>query len=191
MFGDDIAAYLPEHIRPFKKLLKDFPENYEKWVHSTSLPNKLYQGDVLDSAIIVNVDDQGGIERAEIPAIVISCTCDVQPGRGETLLIAAVYDFEDYKKNHPLTDSKLEEHLKALQRNEIANLFYLPPGQKLKASVIDFQLISPVSLSYVHPDRVKNRLTSLSQVGHYFFLMKLAHHMTRPEPQDAEREQPK
>jgi hypothetical protein len=190
MFGDDIAAYLPEHIRPFQKLLKDFPENYEKWVHSTSVPNELYQGDVLDSATIVNVDDQGEVVRAEIPVMVISCTCDVQPGQGETLLIAAVYDFEDYKKNHPLTDFELEDHLRALQRNEIANLFYLPSGQKLKASVVDFQLISPVSVSYFYPDRFRNRLTSLSQVGHYFFLMKLAHHMARPESKDAERGQP-
>ena len=191
MFGDDIAAYLPEYIKPFKQLLKDFPKNYEKWVHSPTLPNELYQGDILDCAVIVNVNEHGNIERAEVPVMVISCTCDVQPGRDDTLLIAAVYDLEDYRAHHPLTGSKLEDHLNALQRNEIANLFYLPAGQKLGASVVDFQLISPLSVSYLYPDRFKNRLTSLSQVGHYFFLMKLAHHMARPESDDAKRDQPK
>jgi len=190
MFGDDIAAYLPEHIKPFAKLLKDFPENYEKWIYSASLPNELYQGDVLQTAIIVNVDHAGNVERAEIPAMVISCTCDAQPGRDDTLLIAAVYDFDDYRTHHTLTGADLDNHLRSLQRNEIANLFYLPAGQNLKPSVVDFQLMSPISVSYLYPDRFRNRLTSLSQVGHYFLLMKLAHLMTRPEPRDARRLQP-
>lgn len=187
MFSDDIAAFLPEYIRPFANLLKDFPENYEKWVHSTVLPDNLFQGDVLQNAIIVNVDEAGNVERAEIPAMVISCTCDCQPGRDDTLLVAAVYDFDDYRSNHQLAGDDLENHLRSLQRNEIANLFYLPAGQKLGASIVDFQMISPLAVSYLYPDRFKNRLTSLSQVGHYFFLMKLSHHMTRPEPNDAKR----
>lgn len=190
MFGDDIAAYLPEHIKPFAKLLKEFPENYEKWLYSTSLPNELYQGDVLQTAVIVSVDDTGNVERAEIPAMVISCTCDAQPGRDDTLLIAAVYDFDDYRTNHGLAGEELENHLRALQRNEIANLFYLPAAQRLRPSVVDFQLISPLAVSFLYPDRFKDRLTSLSQVGHYFFLMKLAHHLARPEPGDAKRRQP-
>lgn len=157
----------------------------------SSKPQRLYQGDVLDSAIVVNINDDGDIERAQIPAMVVSCTCDIQPGQAATLLIAALYDFEDYRANLVLVGEELDNHLRALQRNEIANLFYLPAGQKLKPSVIDFQLISPVSVSYLYPERFKSRLTSLSQVGHYFLLMKLAHHMARPESYDAKRERPK
>lgn len=46
MFGEDISAYLPEHIKPFAEQLKQFPAGYEKWVYASSLPRETYQGDV-------------------------------------------------------------------------------------------------------------------------------------------------
>jgi hypothetical protein len=65
--------------------------------------------------------------------------------------------------------------------------FFLPAGQKLKASVVDFQQLTSVSVEFLQNTELKARLTSLSQTGHYLLLVKLAHHLTRPDAADARR----
>jgi hypothetical protein len=95
----DLASYLPEHIRPFADLLKQFPANYEKWVHATALPAELYQGDIVEHAVLTAVDEAGEILRLDVPAMVISCTCDVQLKQGKFALLAPVIDFEFYTHN--------------------------------------------------------------------------------------------
>jgi hypothetical protein len=183
----DLGSYLPEHVRPFAELLKQFPANYEKWVHATSLPAELYQGDVVENAVLTAIDEAGDILRLDLPAMVISCTCDVQPKQGEFALLAPAIDLDFYRANSELEGDALDSHMNMLMANKIANLFFLPAGQKLKASVIDFQQLTSVSVDLLHKS-VEKRLTSLSQTGHYLLLVKLTHHLTRPDAADAKRQ---
>jgi hypothetical protein len=183
----DLASYLPEHIRPFAELLKQFPINFEKWVHATGFPVELYQGDVVANAVLTAVDENGTVLRSDLPAMVISCTCDVQPKQGKFALLAPVIDLELYRANSELQGAALDSHLRDVMANKIANLFFLPAGLKLKASVIDFQQLTAVSIEFLHNNGPKTRLTSLSQPGHYLFLVKLAHHLTRPDAASAQR----
>jgi hypothetical protein len=187
VFGDDLKPFLPSNIQPFSLQLKQFPEHFEKWVHASSLPNNIFQGDVLKVAPIVIMEETGKIHCLDLPAMIISCSCDVQPGQAEVALVAPVFDLEDYKKNSELTSSDLDEHIRSLKANKIANLFFLPAGVNLKASVVDFANISPISVEFLHSQLKSARLTSLSQLGHYIFVVKLAYHFTRPEPADAVR----
>lgn len=182
----DIASYLPEHVRPFVDLLKQFPANYEKWVHATGFPTKLYQGDVIENAVLTAISEEGDIVRLDLPAMVVSATCDVQPKQGKFALLAPVIDFEFYKANSELEGEALDNHLNALKANKIANLFFLPAGQKLKASIIDFQQLTAVSVDLLQRS-LEKRLTSLSQTGHYLLIVKLTHHLTRPDAVDAKR----
>lgn len=182
----DIASYLPEHVRPFADLLKQFPANYQKWVHATGLAAELYQGDVIEKALLTAIDEEGDILRSELPAMVISCSCDVQPTQGNFALLAPVIELDFYKANSELKGEALDNHLSALLTNKIANLFFLPAGQKLKASIIDFERLTAVSVDLLQKS-LGNRLTSLSQTGHYLFLVKLTHHLTRPDAVDAKR----
>lgn len=186
MIGD-LASYLPEHVRPFAELLKQFPENYEKWVHANDLPVELYQGDVVDNALLIAIREDGEILRADLPAMVISCTCDVQPMQGEFALLAPVIDIEFYRVNSELQGEALTSHMKDLMDNKIANLFFLPAGQSLKAYVVDFQQLTTISVGFLQTERFKTRLTSLSQTGHYLLLVKLTHHLTRPDAVGAQR----
>ena len=186
MFGD-FASYLPEHIRPFVELLKQFPEHYEKWVHATAFPAELYQGDVVENAVLTAISEDGKVLILDLPAMVISCTCDVQPKQGKFALLAPVIDLELYRGNSELQGAALESHLRDVIANKIANLFFLPAGLKLKASVIDFQQLTAVSLDFLHKNGPTGRLTSLSQPGHYLLLVKLAHHLTRPDSAGARR----
>lgn len=186
MLGDDFRSYLPEHVRPFAELLKQFPANYEKWVHASALPTELYQGDVIENAVLTAIDEDGDISRLDLPAMVISCTCDVQPKQGKFALLAPAIDLDFYRANSELEGEALESHMTMLLANKIANLFFLPAGQKLKASVIDFEQLTAVSAELLQKS-VERRLSSLSQTGHYLLLVKLTHHLTRPDAKDAKR----
>jgi len=101
---------------------------------------------VVEQATLTAVSEEGEILRADVPAMVISCTCDVQPKQGKFALLAPVIDLEFYKENSELQDEALQNHMQGLMDNKIANLFFLPAGQKLKASVIDFQQLTAVSV---------------------------------------------
>jgi len=161
----DISSYLPEHVRPFADLLKQFPANYDKWVHATAFPAEMYQGDVIENALLTAISEEGDILKADLPAMVISCSCDVQPKQGKFALLAPVIDLDFYRANSELEGEALDDHMTALTANKIANLFFLPAGQKLKASVIDFQQLTAVSVDLLQKS-LKKRLTSLSQTGH-------------------------
>jgi hypothetical protein len=182
----DLGSYLPEHIKPFTDLLKQFPANYEKWAHAGALPAELYQGDIVEQARITVIDEDGDNSVADLPAMVISCSCDVQPKQGKFALLAAVIDFEFYRQNSELQGEALDSHLRDLKANKIANLFFLPAGQKLKDSVVDFERFTSVSVEHLQKS-LNGRLTSLSQTGHYLLLIKLTHHLTRPDAKDAQR----
>jgi hypothetical protein len=187
VFGDDIVAYLPAHIRQFSDQLKQFPEFFEKWVYAVQLPLEFYQGDVIASLPSIMINGEGTVDRAELPAMIISCTCDVQAGQEDAALIAPVHDLEDYRKNSELAGRDLENHLRALMDNKISSLIFLPAGHGLQSSFVDLGKISTISLEYLHSKEGLVRWVSLSQCGHYFFLVKLAYHFTRPEGTDAAR----
>jgi hypothetical protein len=187
LFGQDITPYLPEYIKPFAEQLRQLPSGYEKWAYAASLPADIYQGDVFDQVEFASLDDNGETIRFEPFGMVVSNTCDVQPGQGETLLVAPIVDLEDYRQNSELDKEALENHIRALIENKISQLMFLPEGPGLRRSFVDFGKICSISLSYFHADHVQKRLISLSQPGHYLLLVKLAHHFCRPEARDANR----
>jgi hypothetical protein len=187
LFGQDIIPYLPEYVKPFAEQLRQLPSGYEKWVYAASLPAEIYQGDVFDQVAFASLDEDGEIIRFEPLGMVISNTCDVQPGQGETLLVAPIFDLEDYREHSELKEEALENHIRALTENKISQLMFLPEGPGLRRSFVDFGKICSISLSFFHADRGQKRLISLSQPGHYFLLVKLAHHFCRPEARDSSR----
>jgi hypothetical protein len=188
VFGDDdIIPYLPENVRPFAHLLKQFPANFEKWVFSPTLPSRVFQGDLFSDVPFVSVDEQGEIIRAEWRGMVISNTCDAQPDQGEFVLVAPVLDLKDYQQKSDLKGEELDNHIRAIAENKISNLMFLPSyGSNNPDSFVDFGNVCSVSNACFHLGSQK-RIASLSQVGHYFLLVKLAYHLTRPESADAVR----
>jgi hypothetical protein len=189
VFEDEILAYLPEPIKPFREQLKNFPDGYEKWVYAASLPEKIYQGDVFKTVPFVCIDDNGAATPLdEFPGMVISNTCDVQPKRSDFALIAPVIELDDYKKMSDLTGEALENHISALMENELSQVMYLPDRAGLGPCFVDFGQIWPISLNYLHEGLAQQRILSFSQCGHYLMLIKLAHHLSRAEADDAKRQ---
>lgn len=187
MFGEDITAYLPEHIKPFAEQLKQFPAGYEKWVYATAAPVEAYQGDVFSPVHFVSVDDDGDTIRMDCLGMVISNTCDAQPGMADFVLVAPVISLEDYCQKSDLRRDDLENHIRALVDNKISQLMFLPKWQEGSDSFVDFGNICSVSSRYFHSEHGQQRLVSLSQNGHYFLLVKLAYHLSRPETAGAKR----
>jgi hypothetical protein len=119
--------------------------------------------------------------------MVISNTCDAQPGMADFMLVAPVISLADYRENSALEGENLKNHISALRDNRISQLIFLPPRGGLADSFADLGNICPISSTYFHSKHAQARLVSLSQYGHYLLLIKLAYHLTRPEPSDAKR----
>lgn len=187
MTTDELVRYLPEHIKPLAEQLRQFPTGYEKWVYATAAPPETYQGDVFASVTIVSVDEDGDAILGTTAGMVISNTCDAQPGMADFILVAPVISLADYRENSALEGENLENHISALRDNRISQLIFLPPRVGLADSFADLGNICPISSTYFHSRHAQARLVSLSQYGHYFLLIKLAYHLTRPEPSDAKR----
>lgn len=188
MFGDDdIVPYLPDKLKPFAQQLKDFPAHYEKWVYAPAVRSTTYQGDVFAEVPFVSVDENGDTVRFELPGMVVSNTCDAQPTQGDSVLVAPVIDLASYKEKSELKGDELNNHLLALTENKISNLMFLPNGHGTSDSFVDFGSLCSVSSTHFHRERSKKRIVSLSLVGHYLFLVKLAYHFTRPESADVVR----
>jgi hypothetical protein len=187
VFGEDISAYLPQHLQPFAVHLKQFPSGYEKWIYASSLPAETYQGDVFAQIPLIAVDDDGNAVRPELNGMVISTTCDAQPNQGEFILFAPVIDLEDYRQNSELKGEALINHIQALTENKISGLMFLPDAPGIRSSFVDFGKVCPISTALFHSYRGRKQLLSLSQCGHYFLLVKLAYHFCRPDAPDVRR----
>jgi len=183
----DFVSFLPTYAKPFAKQLQELPLNYEKWVYAAALPSKIYQGDLFSGVRFASIDDDGEAIVADVPAMVLSNTCDVQPEQSESLLVAPLIDLEDYSAQSVLAGEELENHIRALKRNEISQLMFLPEAHGVKNCFVDFSRISPLPLSYFYSNTAANRFQSLSSCGHYVMMVKVAHHFTRPESPDAAR----
>lgn len=187
MFGDDILPYLPDNIRPLAKQLKQFPANYEKWVYAPAFRSRPYQEDVFTEVPLVFIDEDGAATRAQLHGMVISNACDAQTDQGDFVIVAPVIDLKMYQETSELKGEELSNHIRALTENKISNLLFLPAGQGGSDAFVDFSNLCSVSSAYFHKARGQNRIISLSLLGHYFLLIKLAYHFTRPESADAVR----
>jgi hypothetical protein len=188
--GDDIARLLPERLRSFADDLKRYPEGYPKWLYGT-LFDEIYQGDIIKSMKVIGTDEDGDAVYREGPALVMSHTCDCQPGQSEYILIAPVFSLQERIDSSELERDRLDNHLRDLRANRLAELFFIPGRDGLPDSFVDFSQICPVASTYFHSPPLAlrgNRLASLSQKGHYFLLMKIAYHLCRPDPKDSARE---
>jgi hypothetical protein len=185
---DEILAYLPDGIKPFHEQLRQFPIGYEKWVYASSLPKDVYQGDVFKPSRFVFIDDSGEPVGGDFVGMVISNTCDVQPRRNDYVLVAPVFDLEDYRKHSNLSGEALENHIKDLTANKLTQLMFLPDGQGFHQSFVDFGQVCAISNTYFHSELAGKRFLSFSQCGHYVMLIKLAHHFARFEAEDAKRQ---
>src|SRR6266404_1988696 len=191
--GEDITRLLPEHLKSFASDLRKYPLGFPKWFYGAP-PAEIYQGDVISSARTPLLDDDGTGAYRDGAVVVISNTCDVQPNRDDYLLLAPLFTLEERIEGITLTGQQQIDHIHDLKRNRLTNIMFFPATSGVPESWVDFSKICPVSSNYFYSEALnvrEKRVASLSQKGHYFFLMKLASHLCRPEdPNDAKRTKP-
>lgn len=187
--GEDINRLIPENVRSVFADLKKDPTAYLKWLYGSSL-DEIYQGDVLQNLSAITAGDDGEVVAREGPALVVSQTCDCQPSQGEFILIAPVFPLQEMREQGGLSPQTLDNFVRDLRGNRLKDQIFLPAIAGLPDSWVDFSQICPISSQYFHSKQLvtgRKRLASLSQKGHYFFLMRLSFYLCHPDPADSKR----
>src|SRR5580704_6313024 len=114
--GEDIARLLPKNIKSLAQDIKNFPLNYTKWLYG-SVQTDVYQADIIRELTVVAIDEDGAPVGRVGPTMVVSHTCDSQPGQCEFVLIAPVFDLEERHHATTLPASSWDSHVRDLRAN--------------------------------------------------------------------------
>ncbi|HEX2936153.1 MAG TPA: hypothetical protein VHO72_12445 [Bacteroidales bacterium] len=190
---DEIKIYLPKFLsaesdRELFKGLKDFPDNiddrlYTTYLHDTKI---IYQGDGLNNLLVVNLPKS---EIKPVPGIILSNTCDIdlQNERNfpSQIVYAPIFSLEKYRQtllnNSKKAKEQITDHINAIKRQEITQIFYLPKYDgKLEESIVFLDRVNNMPNTLIERDKISsNRIFTLSDYGAYLFLLKLSIHFTR------------
>ena len=190
---DDVRLFLPKYLSPEteERLFADligYPENIDSRMYGLigKSESVLYQGDGLSSMPVTILPSK---ETRDLPCIVISNTCDIDPENEKkyapNVVYAPVASLRKYRKllveRRVYTDQQAEDHIRSIRKQEIAQIFYLPESQYVnEESIVFFDRVCNCEASFVDRKKLEAaRFFSLSQFGFYIFLIKLSIHFTR------------
>ncbi|URW79090.1 hypothetical protein [Xiashengella succiniciproducens] len=190
---DEIKIYLPKFLsaesdRELFKGLKDFPDNIDERLYTTYLHDTkiIYQGDGLNNLLVVNLPKS---EIKPVPGIILSNTCDIdlQNERNfpSQIVYAPIFSLEKYRQtllnNSKKTKEQITDHINAIKKQEITQIFYLPKFDgKLEESIVFLDRVNNMPNTLIERDKISsNRIFTLSDYGAYLFLLKLSIHFTR------------
>jgi hypothetical protein len=188
----DVSLYLPKYLSPAsqKELffeLTQFPENIDARMYSFP-PDKaiIRQGDGINNLLVVNLPDTT-IRPAK--AIVISNTCDIDISNDRKFYspnicycpILSLKKYEARLQSKGLDLNAISSHVVSIKKQEVTQIFYLPPTEILPDGGIVFfdQTSNCGNTDVPRQDLKSTRLFSLSNYGHYLFIFKLSIHFTR------------
>lgn len=174
--------------RELFKGLKDFPDNIDERLYTTYLHDTkiIYQGDGLNNLLVVNLPKS---EIKPVPGIILSNTCDIdlQNERNfpSQIVYAPIFSLEKYRQtllnNSKKTKEQITDHINAIKKQEITQIFYLPKFDgKLEESIVFLDRVNNMPNTLIERDKISsNRIFTLSDYGAYLFLLKLSIHFTR------------
>lgn len=187
--GDDISRLIPENVRSILEDLEETPLDYLKWLYGQARA-EIYQGDILKSVTVYGLNDAGAVSPREGPAVVVTHTCDCQPSQGEFILVAPIFAFSELTPEGDFTLEDIANFKRDLHDNRLKDQIFLPAVNGLTDSWLDLGQMFSISSQWFHSDAFatsRTRITSLSQKGHYFFLMRVGFFLGRPDPIDSKR----
>jgi hypothetical protein len=104
--------------------------------------------------------------------------------------VAPLFAFDELAPEDDFTIQDIENFKRDLCANRLKAQLFFPAINSLPDSYLDLGQVFSVSSLWFHSDGFvgsRNRLASLSQKGHYFFLMRLSFYLGRPDPVDSKR----
>lgn len=184
---EDFKRQLPEYLSLGEKkrileALKSFPDSFNPYAIGPE--GEIEQGDVFSSVPVYFYNKN---QRKEVIAMVVSNACDISPSNQRNIpvnaVLATVFSLKRYQEalKEKLSNEKVENVLKAIKRQEVTNLFYLPKHPNchlLEDSVVRFDTLTSIPLNIFLENR-GSRLVRLSLIGYYLFLFKLSVHFCR------------
>lgn len=180
-----ISSYslLPKQIKEeLLRLLKVFPQNFEKWLYGAIDHNNILQGDIfLNIPFPIFMDHKPDSEiKKEIPLLksdvmILSNSCDVSVSKASFITIAPIAPIDEIS-DRKSKSSKVE----SIMKNEVTHMLYIPetPSHSIADSVVFLNKAMSIPRNYIN-EKANLKVASLSQVGHYFMLTKLAWHFIR------------
>jgi hypothetical protein len=194
---EEIQKYLPQYLsapslEALFEDLKKFPDNLDKRLYSKNLPNSeiIYQGDGLSGMLVSNLPD---MEWREMPTMVLSNTCDINPENKRyfpsRIVYAPILKLEKYSQmlvaEFVETGKKqmddINAHIAHIRRQQITQIVYLPKsGGLTEDSIVFLDRLNNCPADFFEVAQIKaKKLFSLSNYGLYMFLIKLSIHFTR------------
>lgn len=157
-----------------KVAMKQF-ENVDGNLIRLSTEFDCLQGDIFSEVPFAYIDNEGNVRTTMYKAQLLSNTCDAE--RSKNLLFAAIRPIERFQD---------ESMINNIQMNNVYSCFYLP-DRRMKDEFVDFELVTSISrkafLDYCS-DGLVNRIASLTSVGYYMLITKLAVFLLRPETEE-------
>ncbi len=191
---EEIKIYLPKYLSPESEedlfdQLKQFPENIDDRLYTDYFlePEVIYQGDGIEGLLVVNLPDA---QIRSTRAMILSNTCDVDEHNKRlfpsSLVYAPIFNLDKYEKgliaSEILKDEEqIRNHIHAIKKQRITQIFYLPIGGALEnESIVFLDRLNSCDNSFLTGKRIKDiRLFTLSNYGLYLFIFKLSVHFTR------------
>lgn len=189
---DEIRLYLPKYISPeaTDSLLQDlnqFPENINSRLYSQSSQQReqILQGDGLRNLPVISLPNN---TIREIPVMIISNSCDNNPENVRMYSSRICYcpliklrTFQENLLNRGASRQAVEDMVRDIKNQNLAQVFYLPGGASLEEEyILFFNTIVSCDTNFIFRERKnEQKLFSLSDYGIYLFIFKLSIFLTR------------
>ncbi len=193
MLSEDIKIYLPkflsvESTQELFQCLKDFPNNIDERLYTSYLKEEdsIFQGDGMKNMLVVNLPNS---DIRPAPSMILSNTCDISQDNtrlfNTNILYSPIFNLRKYKEkisnNSTKSPQAIEDHIAAIKRQEVTQIFYLPElKDQIEDSIVFFDRVCNCSNSSVKRDKINTeRIFTLSDYGSYLFVLKLSINFTR------------
>lgn len=188
---EELKTILPKYLSPSNeselvKCIKEFPNIANGKFYTLNLKNEpvLFQGDGLKDLPIVNLPS-ADIKQKNV--IIFSNTCDVDNSNKRyfpsNIVYAPIIKLKSYLKileEEGKTTQQISNHIKALKKQEITQILYLPGNKVIEESIVFLDKVFNINNSYVNRSKLSSeRLFTLSDFGAYLFVFKLSLHFSR------------
>lgn len=193
MLAEDIRLYLPkflssESTHELFQCLSEFPYNIDDRLYTSYLKEEdtIFQGDGIKNMLIINLPDP---DIRPIPSMILSNTCDISKDNlrffDTNILYSPIFNLKKYEDKITQDSSKssqaIKDHIDAIKRQEITQIFYLPAlKDQIDDSIVFFDRVCNCPSSLMKKENViSERVFTLSDYGSYLFVLKLSIHFTR------------
>ncbi len=144
----------------------------------------IFQGDGLEGMLIVNLPDTSARPGG---AMVLSNSCDIAPSNerlfSASLCYAPILSFPAYLTalRKTFTKDAVDNHERAVRRQSITQIFFLPQDGRLRNDAIVFldRIISVANDTIDRRNLSERRIFTLSDFGAWLLTLKLSIHLCR------------